>query len=715
MSYAQYEKDSDNIVLLSFNDPDSPVNVMNNNFINGLGEVIDRLGNELDHIAGVIITSGKDTFFAGGDLEEIIAVDKSDVQRYFEKIMYIKSMFRRIERLGKPVVAAINGAALGGGYEICLACHHRIALDNKKVQIGLPEVTLGLLPGGGGVVRLVRLLGLKAALPLLMEGTRLSAKKALQQGLIDQLAVDRDAMLSQAKSWIVGNPEPAQPWDRRDYSFPGGGLDAPGMTDFVTFATADLQAKKRGLYPAPQAILSTAVESMRVDLDTADQVEARYLAYLSTTQVAKNMITTFFQMNQLRGGASRPVGYDKHKVGKIGIVGAGMMGSGIAWSAALAGIQVVLKDVTLEAAQKGKSYSDTVASKRVAKGVLTAEQKENILSLIKATADIKDLHGCELVIEAVFEDRKLKAGVTQEAEAQLDGKAIFASNTSTLPITGLAEVSRKPENFIGLHFFSPVDRMELVEIICGTQTSDETLAKAYDFVRQIRKLPIVVNDSRDFYTSRVFESGCDEGAWLLSDGVEPALIENLAQQVGMPVGPLASVDAVSQQLVYAVKSQAKKDFEAGGIQFRASDEPPFIWTQRMVEEYDRRGKAYGAGYYKYPKGAKKSLWPELRKLQPEPSQDISHQDIKDRILFRQCVEAVRCLEEGVLRSVVDCNIGSMLGIGFPPYTGGQAQYINAYGVKAFAERAAELAAKYGDRFAPPQLLLDKVEKGEIFE
>ncbi|MGI9295513.1 MAG: 3-hydroxyacyl-CoA dehydrogenase NAD-binding domain-containing protein [Pseudomonadales bacterium] len=714
MSYAQYEKDSDDIVLLSFNDPDSPVNVMNNNFINGLGEAIDRLASEVDDIAGVIVTSGKDTFFAGGDLEEIVAVDKSDVQRYFEKIMHIKSMFRRVERLGKPVVAAINGAALGGGYEICLACHHRVALDDKKVQIGLPEVTLGLLPGGGGVVRLVRLVGLKAALPLLMEGTRLRADQALQQGLIDQLAAGRDEMLLQAKSWIKSNPEPFQPWDWQDYTFPGGGLDAPGMSDFVTFAVADLQAKKRGLYPAPQAILSTAVESMRVDLDTADQIEARYLSYLSTTQVAKNMITTFFQMNKLRGGASRPEGYGKNKVSKIGILGAGMMGSGIAWCAALAGVEAVLKDDTLEAAERGKSYSDALASKRAPKGTMSEQEKENLLSLITPTANIEDLRGCELVIEAVFENRELKAAVTQEAEAQLDDKAIFASNTSTLPITGLAEASRTPENFIGLHFFSPVDRMELVEIICGTQTSDETLAKAYDFVRQIRKLPIVVNDSRDFYTSRVFESGCDEGAWLLSDGVEPALIENLAQQAGMPVGPLASVDAVSQQLVYAVKSQAKKDFEAGGILFRAGDEPPFVWTKRMVEEYDRRGKAYGAGYYEYPSGGKKTLWPELRKLQPEQSKDISHQDIKDRILFRQCVEAVRCLEEGVLRSIVDCNIGSMLGIGFPPYTGGQAQYINAYGVQAFAERAAELAAKYGDRFAPPQLLLDKAEKGEVF-
>ena len=548
-----------------------------------------------------------------------------------------------------------------------------------------------------------------------MQGTRLSAADALDRGLIDQIAGDRDEMLRQAKAWIAANPHPNQPWDRPDYSYPGGGLEAPGMSDFVTFSAADLQAKNRGLYPAPEAILSAAVESMRVDFDTAEQIESRYLAHLATTPVAKNMMTTFFQMNKLRAGESRPAGFEKAKISKIGILGAGMMGSGITWSAALAGVEVVLKDVTLEAAENGRLQAGTLAARQVAKGNMTPEQQHALLARITATDDVVDLQGCELIIEAVFEDRELKAAVTREAEANLDKDAIFASNTSTLPITGLAEASRNASHFIGLHFFSPVDRMELVEIICGEKTSDATLARAYDFVRQIRKLPIVVNDSRDFYTSRVFESGCDEGAWLLSDGVEPALIENLARQVGMPVGPLASVDAVSQQLVYSVKSQAKKDCEQAGEPFPAENEPPFIWTQRMAQEYNRRGKAHGAGYYDYPEGRKKKLWPKLRELQPEQVLDIPHRDIRDRLLFRQCIEAVRCLEEGVLRKVVDCNIGSLLGIGFPRYTGGQLQFINAHGVAEFTQRAAELADKYGSRFQPPQLLVDMAQKRAVFE
>jgi 3-hydroxyacyl-CoA dehydrogenase/enoyl-CoA hydratase/3-hydroxybutyryl-CoA epimerase len=424
-------------------------------------------------------------------------------------------------------------------------------------------------------------------------------------------------------------------------------------------------------------------------------------------------------MNRLKGGESRPKGFDKSSVSRLGILGAGMMGSGIAYVAAKVGIDVVLKDVEIEAAEKGKAYSEAVASKLIAKGRMTEQQKDEILSRISVTADVNDLEGCDLVVEAVFENRELKATVTKESEAVLDDSAIFASNTSTLPITGLAEASKHPENFVGLHFFSPVDRMKLVEINCGEKTSDETLARAYDFVTQLRKVPIVVNDSRDFYTSRVYESGCDEGAWMLSDGIEPARIENLAQQVGMPVGPLESIDAVSQQLVYSVKHQAKKDFEAEGRDFPAGDQPPFQWITRMVEEFDRKGKAYGGGYYEYSTDENgrrhKKIWSGLRAAQPAPKIEVSDQDIKDRVLYRQAIEAVRCLEEGVLRSVVDCNIGSMLGIGYPAWTGGQLQFINACGVGEFTARAKQLAEVYGDRFAPPQLLLDMAAKGETFE
>jgi len=719
MSYANYSKDNDGIVTVTFDNPDSRVNVMNTTFIDALGEALDQIDAEIDDVKGVIVASGKDTFFAGGDLDQIVAVTKDTVDEYFGEIMRVKSMMRRIEKLGRPVVAAINGAALGGGYEICQACHHRVALDSPKVVVGLPEVTLGLLPGGGGVVRLVRMLGLKKALPLLLEGTRVAARDAAEMGLVDELAVDRDELINKAKQWIRGNPDAVRPWDASGFQIPGGGMDSPEMKQFVTYSAAGLKAKTRGLYPAPEAILSAAVEGMRVDIDSADRIESRYLAYLSTTQVAKNMITTFYQMNRLKGGESRPEGFDKSRVSKLGILGAGMMGSGIAYVAAKVGIDVVLKDVDQDAAEKGKSYSDKVASKLIAKGRMTEQEKNDILARIKATAEVDDLEGCDLVVEAVFENRELKATVTKEAEAVLDDNAIFASNTSTLPITGLAEASERPDNFVGLHFFSPVDRMKLVEIICGKKTSDETLARAYDFVTQLRKVPIVVNDSRDFYTSRVFESGCDEGAWLLSDGVDPARIENLARQVGMPVGPLESIDAVSQQLVYLVKHQAQTDFAAEGRDFPAADEPPFQWITRMVDEFDRKGKAYGGGYYEYftdEDGRRhKQIWSGLRDAQPEPTKDVSDQDIKDRVLYRQAIEAARCLEEGVLRSVADCNIGSMMGIGYPAYTGGQLQYINACGVAEFTKRATELAEEYGDRFAPPEMLIDMARKGDVFE
>lgn len=715
MSYASYEKDSDNILTITMDDPKSPVNMMNDDFADALEAMADHVELEGKQLAGVILTSGKSTFFAGGDLDEILAVSEENAEPYYNKVMRIKAAMRRLETAGTPVVAAINGAALGGGFEICLATHHRIAMDSRKVSVGLPEVNLGLLPGGGGVVRLVRLFGLQKAWPILSAGKAFDVNSALETGLIDQIAEDRDDMLAKAKRWLLENSGATQPWDTEGYSIPGGAVGDKVIENFVIAATAKLQASKKGLYPAPQAILSAAVEGMQVDFEAANRIEARYLVNLSLTPVAKNMITTFFQLNKLKSGASRPDGFEKTFIKKLGVLGAGMMGSGIAYSAAMVGIEVVLKDISLEVAEKGKSYTDSVASKQISRGAMDETQKQKMLDLILATDKAEDLKDCDLVIEAVFEDRSLKAAVTKEAEAQLAEDAFFASNTSSLPITGLAKASRNQEKFIGLHFFSPVDRMPLVEIITGEKTSEETLARAYDFVRQINKLPIVVTDSRDFYTSRVYESYCDEGAWLLSDGIEPALIENLAQHVGMPAGPLASVDAVSHKLINSVKSMAKSDFEAEGRDFPAGDEPPYQWIDDMVNKYDRPGKAYGAGYFEYPEGGKKYFWPELKNIQPKKTKEISNQDIKDRILFRQSVEAVRCLEEGVLHNVVDCNIGSMKGIGFPPYTGGQLQYINSYGIAKFTERAAELAEKYGSRFEPPKMLVDMAAKGERFE
>lgn len=718
-NYYGINLDNSGILVITLNDPGGPVNIMNTAFTKALAEILERIETEKNNLKGVILTSAKNTFFAGGDLEEILAVNDDNKQKYYNKVEGIKADLRRLETLGIPVVAAINGAALGGGFEVCLACHHRIAIDKPNVKIGLPEVTLGLLPGGGGVIRLVRKLGLEMALPLLLDGTALNVKTALNQGLVDAVVPNRESMIAKAKAWIMKNPNARQPWDKQGYIFPGGDLQAPNVNEFIENTKIQLEKRKRNLYPAPLAILSCAIESMRSDLDTASATETEHLVDLAGSQVAKNMITTFFQMNRLKAGESRPKGIEKSQFSKIGILGAGMMGTGIAYCAAQAGLNVVLKDVSEPKAGQGKTNAKKLWQKQVDAGKLSKVDMNTFLSRIIITGNAKDLADCELIIEAVFENRELKAEVTREVNTYLENDAIFASNTSTLPISGLAKTYSHPENFIGLHFFSPVDRMQLVEIICGEKTSDETLARAYDFVRQLRKIPIVVSDSRDFYTSRVFESGCDEGAWLLSDGVNPIAIENLAKAAGMPVGPLTSVDAVSQQLVYSVKSQARKDFEAAGDPFPAKNEPPYIWVSRLVEEYGRKGKVFGAGYYDYGQdengNATKTIWSKLLELQPIPGHDISDQDVKDRILFRQCIEAVRCLEEGVLRNVIDCNIGSMLGIGFPLYTGGQLQYINAYGVKKFTERAQVLAEKFGPRFTPPKMLSNMSDQGLLFE
>lgn len=711
MEAFRYEKESDNIVTITMDLPGEKVNKMSEEFFGYFQETIERL--EKDDIAGVILTSGKDTFFAGGDLNALLAYTPVIKEKKLKSSLALKANMRRLEQLGKPVVAAINGAALGGGFELCLCTHHRIAMKNPKSLIGLPEVSLGLLPGGGGIVRLVRMLGLEKALPFLLEGSKLTPEEAVKARLVDELAEDPQDMLAKAKAWIKANPEVMQPWDEKGYQIPDGTMFTnPKVSQLIGSAPATLKKKTRGLLPAPEAILAVAVEGMHVDLDTALRIETRYFLQLLSTPVAKNLITNFFQMNDNKSGGSRPEGFAKSKVSKVGILGAGMMGAGIAYAAAKAGVAAVLKDVTIESAEKGKMYSASLLDKLIAKGRATAEGKEALLSLITATADAKDLNGCDLIIEAVFEDPQLKHTVTKEAEIYLAEDGIFASNTSTLPITGLAEASKNPDNFIGLHFFSPVDRMPLVEIICGKKTSDATLARAFDFVQQIKKTPIVVNDSRGFYTSRVFGTFLDEGCALLEDGVDPLIIDNLSRQAGMPVGPLTIRDEVSQKLGVSVRKANIKMVEAEGGAWTemASDRVLRVIT----EEHGRLGKAYNGGFYDYPEKGRKQVWPKLYELFCKPGVQIPHQDIKDRILFRQSIEAVKCLQEGVLRSVADCNIGSILGIGFPPHTGGQLQYINTYGVGRFVERAQELAEKYGERFAPPALLLDKANKGEAF-
>ena len=709
----RYEKGQDNIVVLTMDMPGQSANTMNAQYREAMAQTIERLEAEKDAIAGVIITSAKKTFFAGGDLNELIQVTKADAPAFYQMVLNIKAQLRRLETLGKPVVAAINGAALGGGWEICLACHHRIALDSSSVQLGLPEVTLGLLPGGGGVVRMVRLLGLEKALPYLAEGKKVRPAAALKAGLIHELASDKDDLLVKARTWIAANPAPKQPWDEAGYKIPGGTPSSPNVAQMLAIAPSVLRDKTKGCFPAPEKIMCAAVEGAQVDFDTAQIIEARYFTELTTGQVAKNMIGTFwFQLNDINAGGSRPKGFEPYVTKKVGVLGAGMMGAGIAYVSAVAGIEVVLKDVSIEAAEKGKSYSAALLEKKVGRGQMSVEKRDGILARIKPSVSDADFAGCDLIIEAVFEDRDLKANVTAAAERAALSDAVIASNTSTLPITGLASAVQKQDKFIGLHFFSPVDKMPLVEIIKGERTSDETLARGFDYVMQINKTPIVVNDSRGFFTSRVFGTFTNEGIAMLGEGISAAMIETEARKAGMPVGPLAISDEVSLSLMNHIRQQTLKDMAAEGKTI--AEHPAFAVIELMLNEYKRPGKAAGGGFYEYPQTGKKHLWPELKARFEKADARISQVDVRDRILFIQAIETVRCLEEGVLQSVADANIGSIFGIGFAAWSGGALQFINQYGIKDFVARAQYLAEQYGERFLPPALLLDKAAKGKNF-
>jgi 3-hydroxyacyl-CoA dehydrogenase/enoyl-CoA hydratase/3-hydroxybutyryl-CoA epimerase len=697
----KYEKGGDAIVTLTFDAPGASVNTMTAEWTKAFAAAVERLQKEKDSIAGVILRSAKKTFFAGAELKDILKLTEADAPRLFEEIEATKRHFRALDKLGKPVVAALEGAALGGGWELALAAHCRICLNDERIELGLPEATLGLLPGASGVTKTVRLLGLQAALPLLVEGKTLRPSEAARLGLLQGLAANREDLLIMAREWIAKNPAPKQPWDEENYRMPGGTPASPQVSQLLTIAPAMLVEKTRGLYPAPEAIMAAAAEGAGVDFDTALRIESRYLVKLAVGQVAKNLITLFFNRTAIRSGASRPKEFPKWKATRVGILGAGMMGGGIAWANASRGVPCVLKDTTLERAQKGKAYSEALAAKR---------NRPQIPALITPTASTEDLKGCDIIIEAVFEKRDVKAQATKEAEPMLAPGGFFASNTSTLPITSLAQASAKPENFIGLHFFSPVDKMQLVEIIKGRKTSPETLARACDYVLQIGKIPIVVNDSRGFYTSRTFGTFVAEGCSMLLEGIPAAAIENAGRFAGMPVGPLAVIDETSMSLSVAVMEQTKADLEAEGKKY--TPQPGQEVIQRMVKEFKRPGRAGGGGFYEYPKEGKKFLWPELAKHFGKKNAAWDFEELKERLLYRQAIETARCLEEGVLEHVHDGNIGSIFGIGFPAWAGGALQYVNHVGTKKFVKRADELAKKIGPRFAPPKLLRELAAKGK---
>ncbi|MGX1478929.1 UNVERIFIED_CONTAM: 3-hydroxyacyl-CoA dehydrogenase/enoyl-CoA hydratase/3-hydroxybutyryl-CoA epimerase [Streptomyces canus] len=714
----RWEQDRTGVVTLVIDDPDQSANTMNQAFRDSLAVITDRLEAEKDTVRGVIITSAKKTFFAGGDLRDLIRVTPETAQELFDGGLAIKRNLRRIETLGKPVVAAINGAALGGGYEIALACHHRIALDAPGSKIGCPEVTLGLLPGGGGVVRTVRLLGIAdALLKVLLQGTQYAPQRALQNGLVDDVATTQDELLAKARAFIDANPESQQPWDKPGYRIPGGTPANPKFAANLPAFPATLRKQTNGApYPAPRSILAAAVEGAQVDFETAQVIEARYFVELAAGQTSKNMIQAFFfDLQAVNSGANRPKGVAPRQVRKVAVLGAGMMGAGIAYSCARAGIDVVLKDVSPQAAAKGKAYSEKLCAKAVSRGRTTQEKADALLARITATAGPQDLAGCDAVIEAVFEDSSLKHKVFQEIQHIVEPDALLCSNTSTLPITALAEGVERQTDFIGLHFFSPVDKMPLVEIIKGERTGEEALARAFDLVRQIKKTPIVVNDSRGFFTSRVIGHFLNEGVAMVGEGIEPTSIEQAAAQAGYPAKVLSLMDELTLTLPRKIRKETKQAVEESGGTW--TPHPAEAVIDRMVDEFGRPGRSGGGGFYDYgDDGRRTSLWPGLREHFTRAGSEIPFRDMQERMLFSEALDTVKLLEEGVLTSVADANIGSIFGIGFPGWTGGVLQYINGYegGLPGFVARARELAERYGERFTPPALLVAKAENGERF-
>ncbi|WP_043809055.1 3-hydroxyacyl-CoA dehydrogenase NAD-binding domain-containing protein [Rhodococcus triatomae] len=706
-----WDKDADGIVTLTMDDPNQGANTMNDLYKASMTATIERLEAEKDDIAGVVLTSAKKTFFAGGDLKNMMQVGPDDGPALMAQLAEIKGALRRLEQLGKPVVAAINGAALGGGLEIALATHHRIAADVRGVQIGLPEATLGLLPAGGGVIRTVRMLGLQTALmQVLLQGQRYNPSKAKEVGLIDEVVGSIEELVPAAKAWIKANPEAGvQPWDKKGFKIPGGAPSSPAIAANLPAFPANLRKQLKGAnMPAPRAIMAAAVEGAQVDIDNASLIESRYFVHLLTGPVAKNMIQAFFfDLQTINGGGSRPKDVPKKDIKKIGVLGAGMMGAGIAYVSAKAGYEVVLKDVSLEAAERGKGYSEKIEAKALSRGKTTEEKSAALLARITPTADAADLKGVDFVIEAVFENTELKHKVFQEIEDVVEPDALLGSNTSTLPITGLADGVKRQEDFIGIHFFSPVDKMPLVEIIKGEKTSDEALARVFDYTLAIKKTPIVVNDSRGFFTSRVIGTFVNEAIAMLGEGIEPATIEQAGSQAGYPAPPLQLTDELNMKLMQKIAKETAEAAERGDTKLGTERHPALDVIDYMVAE-GRPGRLEKAGFYEYDEDGKRlAIWQGVRDhFKTVATLDVPLQDLIDRMLFAEAIETQKCFDEGVLESTADANIGSIFGIGFPAWTGGVHQFIVGYpgGQAAFVARAEELAAKYGKRFTPPTSL-----------
>ncbi len=722
----RYDRDADGIVTLTLDDPTSSANTMNELYQASMEAAVSRLYDEVDDVTGVVVASAKKTFFAGGNLKLMVQAGPDDAQAIFDMGQQIKATLRRLELFPRPVVAAINGAALGGGFEICLACNHRIVVDDPRAEIGLPESSLGLLPGGGGVTRVVRLLGLQSGLmDVLLPGTRFKPAVARAKGLVDDVVASQDELVPAAKAWVLahrGDQDAAlNPWDRAGYKMPGGNPKSPALAQFLPAFPALLRKQLKGAdYPAQKAILAAAVEGASTDFETASRIEARYLTTLITGQNSKNMIQAFFfDLQAISSGSLRPAGIPPYRATKVGVLGAGMMGAGIAYSCARAGMQVVLKDVALESAERGKAYSAGLLDKAIARGRSTEDKKAELLDRITPTADPADLTGCDLVIEAVFEDPALKKQVFAEVAPYVDADSLLCSNTSTLPITELSTGVDRPADFIGLHFFSPVDKMPLVEIIRGRETSDAALAKAYDVVQQIKKTPIVVNDSRGFYTSRVIGFMVNEGLAMLAEGVHPVSLERAATQAGYPVGTLQLTDELNMELMAKIAKATADAVTRDGLEW--APHPGTAVVEKMIA-LGRPSRLKGAGFYEYDdNGRRTHLWSGLAEVFPVAAEQPPLADMKDRMLFAEALETAKCFEEGVITSAAAANIGSIMGIGFPPNTGGAAQFMTGYeaadgaiGLTAFVARADALADAYGERFRPTAYLREMAASGGSF-
>ena len=713
MENFKIDVDADGIALITFDVPGRSMNTLTSGVMKEIPEWVERIKTD-DAIKGAVLTSGKASgFCAGADLGDMAGgmLAGGSLQDAYDEGWKLNGALRALETCGKPVAAAINGLALGGGLELTLACHYRVVADDSKIQLGLPEIKVGLFPGGGGTQRLTRLIGVQAAMTAMSAGSSWRPNDAKGAGVVHEV-VARGSEVDAAKAWIKGGGKAVQPWDDKGFKQPGGGPYHPAGIQSFLVGNAMLRKQSYGNYPAVLNLMKAVYEGIQVPMDAALRIETRYFIKTLMTPQAQAMIRSLFLSKQeLDKGAVRPAGVPKSDPKKVTVIGAGMMGAGIAYVQALAGIETILIDRTQEDADKGKAHVADLLKKRLSKGQITQDKYDALLASVVATTDYDLIKGSDLVIEAVFENREIKADVTKRAEAQLAPGAVFGSNTSTLPITGLAEASVRPEDFIGIHFFSPVDKMMLVEVILGEKTGEAAIAKSLDYIMKIKKTPIVVNDGRGFYTSRCFGTYVAEGMAMLEEGYAPALIDNIGRMTGMPRGPLEMHDDVALDLSVKIAKQTALDL---GDKYQPL--PGSQIVQKMVEELGRYGRKNGMGFYDYDQKPKK-IWAGLAGLAPVKINDSTPElveDQKQRLLYRQAVEVARCWEEGVIDDPREADVGAILAWGFAPWTGGPITMIDQTGLKAFVAQADDYAARYGDRFKVPQLLRDMAARGETF-